>query len=303
MSSDLKPNSETLSASDYILQNFEDSDRIAILVRSRRSGETVQRITTAKNAASEDFQEWLRHKNVSSDVYVSMNTLKSDAQGRTKDDIETIRHLYLDIDHNGSSALETVENSALVPRPNYVIETSPEKYQVVWKVEGIAQNEAEALQRAMVREFGGDPAATDSTRVLRLPNFVNRKYETEHVVVAQSEATQTYHLEDFRLRTDAHDDQREYRPHQSGPRITRVELSQSERDWAFAKRALARGDDPEEVIRRIADYRAEEKHPNYARYTVEKAQAALHRSLAATSGPVERSAETVDLSPDPIKTP
>jgi hypothetical protein len=35
------------------------------------------------------------------------------------------------------------------------------------------------------------------------------------------------------------------------------EMTQSERDWAFAKRALACGDDPEEVIRRIADYRAE----------------------------------------------
>jgi hypothetical protein len=35
-------------------------------------------------------------------------------------------------------------------------------------------------------------------------------------------------------------------------------------DWAYAKRALARGDDPEEVIRRIADYRADEKHdPEY----------------------------------------
>ena len=303
MSNDLKPNTETLSASDYILQNFEDSDRIAILVRSRRSGETVQRITTAKNAASEDFQQWLRHKNVSSDVYVSMNTLKSDAQGRTKDDIETIRHLYLDIDHNGSLALETVENSALVPPPNYVLETSPEKYQVVWKVEGIAQDQAEALQRAMVREFGGDPAATDSTRVLRLPNFVNRKYETEHVVLAQSEATQTYHLEDFRLRTDAHDDNREYRPHQSSPRAPRVELSQSERDWAFAKRALARGDDPEEVIRRIADYRADEKHPNYARYTVEKAQAALNQSLNPNTRLTERSAETEDPTQEPIKMP
>ena len=67
---------------------------------------------------------------------------------------------------------------------------------------GIAQDQAEMLQRAMVREFGGDPAATDSTRVLRLPEFVNRKYETEHVVRAQPGATQTYHLEDFRLRTD-----------------------------------------------------------------------------------------------------
>lgn len=303
MSSDLKPKPETLSTSDYILQNFEASDRIAILVRSRRSGETLQRITTAKNAASEDFLEWLRHKNVGSDIYVSMNTLKLDAQGRTKDDIETIRHLYLDIDHNGSLALETVENSALVPRPNYVLETSPEKYQVVWKVEGIAQDEAESLQRAMVREFGGDPAATDSTRVLRLPNFVNRKYDAEHIVWAQSGATKTYHLEDFRLRTDAHDEPREYRPPQSNLRTPRGELSQSERDWAFAKRALARGDDPEEVIRRIADYRADEKHPNYARYTVEKAQAALNQRLNPNPRPTERSAEAQDLAQEPIKTP
>jgi hypothetical protein len=38
---------------------------------------------------------------------------------------------------------------------------------------------------------------------------------------------------------------------------------------------LARGDNPEEVIQRIADYRGDEKHPGYARYTVEKAQAQL----------------------------
>jgi hypothetical protein len=54
-------------------------------------------------------------------------------------------------------------------------------------------------------------------------------------------------------------------------------LSQSEHDWAYAKRALARGDDPEEVIQRIADYRSDDKgDPNYyARHTVAKAQAQL----------------------------
>jgi hypothetical protein len=205
MNSNLESKLDSLSAPDYILQNFEASDRIAVLVRSRKAGETIQRITTATNAASQDFQAWLRHKNVNSDVYIGMNTLRHDAQSRTKEDIETIRHLYLDIDRNGPTALEGVETSGLVPRPNYVLETSPEKYQVVWKVEGIAQDQAETLQRAMVREFGGDPAATDSTRVLRLPEFVNRKYETEHVVRAQPGATQTYHLEDFRLRTDLHE--------------------------------------------------------------------------------------------------
>jgi hypothetical protein len=302
MNSNLESKLDSLSAPDYILQNFEASDRIALLVRSRKAGETIQRITTATNAASQDFQAWLRHKNVSSDVYIGMNTLRHDAQSRTKEDIEAIRHLYLDIDRNGPSALEAVETSALVPRPNYVLETSPEKYQVVWKVEGIAQDQAETLQRAMVREFGGDPAATDSTRVLRLPEFVNRKYETEHVVRAQPGATQTYHLEDFRLRTDLHETPAQYRPHEarSGPP---GDISQSERDWAFAKRSLARGDDPEEIIRRIADYRGEEKHPSYARYTVEKAQAALQRKVGEMSSAGGETRQALEPGRDTIEIP
>jgi hypothetical protein len=40
--------------------------------------------------------------------------------------------------------------------------------------------------------------------------------------------------------------------------------SQSQHDWAYAKRVLARRDDPEVVIQRIADYRSEDKDdPNY----------------------------------------
>jgi hypothetical protein len=35
MNSNLGPKSDSLSAPDYILQNFEASDRIAVLVRSR----------------------------------------------------------------------------------------------------------------------------------------------------------------------------------------------------------------------------------------------------------------------------
>ncbi len=291
MNSFLESNGDSLSASEYILQNFEPSDRIAVLVRDRRAGETIQRITTAKNAASPEFQAWLRHKNISSDVYIGMNALKRDAQSRTKEDIETIRHLYLDVDRNGPLALEVMENSGLVPRPNYVLETSPEKYQVVWKVEGIAQQQAETLQRAMVREFGADPAATDSTRVLRVPNFVNRKYETQHLVKVRAESTQTYHLDAFRLRTDAHDDHLDREaPHEGGRRNPPGDLSQSERDWAFAKRALARGDDPEEVIRRIADYRDDDKHDPiyYARLTVAKAQAQLEKSIEGQSETAER---------------
>ena len=269
------------SASDYILDNFKPTDRIAVLVLNRQLGETTQRITTAQKASSAEFQAWLRYKNANgADIYVGMNPLQHHASTRTKDDIEKISHVYLDLDHGGIASLEALENSDLVPRPNYVLNTSPEKFQVVWKVEGMTIEEAEALNQAMVREFDGDPAATDSTRVLRLPGFANKKYATDFHVQARTESTQTYHLRNFKLQIDSQDAPRNQQEQAAGRPMTQAKLlSQSEHDWAYAKRALARGDDPEEVIRRIADYRAEEKHPNYARYTVEKARAALNSTL------------------------
>ncbi|MGH2507557.1 MAG: DNA-primase RepB domain-containing protein [Ktedonobacteraceae bacterium] len=67
--------------------------------------------------------------------------------------------LYVDLDHGGSTALEAIQNSDLVPQPNYILITSPEKFQIVWKAEAITLEGAEAPQHAMVREFGGGPGS------------------------------------------------------------------------------------------------------------------------------------------------
>jgi len=279
-----KPKRVSPTASEYINDNFKPSDRIAVLILNRNLGETTQRITTARKAASPEFQAWLRYKNANgANIYVGMNPLKQDASTRTKDDIESIRHLYVDLDHDGSAALDGIKKSDLVPQPNYVLNTSPEKFQVVWKAEGVTLEEAEALQHAMVREFGGDPAATDSTRVLRLPGFANKKYDQDFYVKASAEATQTYHLRDFKVPIDSQDAPRNHNEEPSRRnRVLSTALSQSEHDWAYAKRALTRGDDTEEIIRRIADFRAEDKpSPEYyARHTVMNAQADLRRKAA-----------------------
>jgi len=275
-----KESAKNISPTEYILTNFQRSDRVAVLVRNSGRGETVQRIAAVGKIAEPSFQDWLRHKNEkeSFDIYIGMNTLKPEARTRAKEDIETIRHLYMDIDHDGPAALAKIQQSNLVPPRNYTIDTSPDKFQVVWRVENISQEQAESLQRAMVRKFGGDPAATDSTRVLRLPGFLNRKYEGEFLVRATKHTDRVYHPQDFRLRTELIET--DFRPHRPSPQFAQThprQLSQSEHDWAYAKRALARGDDPEELIRRIADFRAGEKHDplDYARRTVTKAQAQL----------------------------
>jgi hypothetical protein len=275
-----KESTKDISAVEYLRTNFDSSDRLAILVRNRDRGETIQRITTSAKIAEPAFQEWLRFKNEKEacDIYLGMNTLKPEARGRTKEDIQRIRHLYLDIDVDGPSALAKIQKSNLVPPPNYTLNTSPDKFQVVWRIENVSQEQAELLQRAMARKFGGDPAATDSTRVLRLPGFINRKYNSEFRVQAAKHTDRVHHLQDFRLRTEPIESDFRPRHHSQTPTpsVPRL-MSQSEHDWAYARRALSRGDDPEEIIRRIADFRSTEKSDPlyYARLTVTKAQASL----------------------------
>ena len=268
-----------LKAREYIGTAFEPSDRLAILLRNHRRGETVQRITTAKRIMEPSFQEWLHFKNDREgyDVYVGMNPLKLDARTRTKEDILSIRHIYVDLDHEGAKSLASIRQSNLVPEPNYVLTTSPGKFQVVWRVEEVPQDQAEALLRAMARKFAGDPATTDSTRALRIPGFGNKKYEDDFIVRAQQNSDRVHHLRDFKLRID-HPNSPYQPPRRSSARTVSIEpqtLSQSEHDWAFAKRALAQGTDPEEIIRSIAQSRESDKSDpaDYARRTVAKAQA------------------------------
>src|SRR5260370_7436501 len=88
-------------------------------VLNRSSGETIQRITGAQKASSPEFQAWLRYKNANgSDIYIGMNPLRQDASTRTKEDIESIRHVYLDLDHGGPEPPKSLENSKPLPKPH-----------------------------------------------------------------------------------------------------------------------------------------------------------------------------------------
>ena len=287
---------KTLSASEYVLALFEPTDEVAILTRNRRTGRTIQRIATAETITSVQFQGWLRNENAAgADIFIGMNPIKNGANSRTKENIREIRHLYLDLDRGGQNALDAIRNSPDVPAPNFILETSPDKHQVVWQVEGLAIEEAESMLRAMANQFGGDPAATDSTRVLRLPGFANRKYDAEFIVQAHHESDAIHHARDFQLQEDSQETPRRFES-EAGSKLSPGHRSQSEQDWAYAKRALARGDDPTIVMQRIADFRAEDKaNPEYyARHTVLKAQSQLRDSPEVELQPdtVERSQTT-----------
>ena len=284
-----------LSASEYVLALHAPGDRVAALVRNRARKQTLQRILAAEAIASPVFLYWLIEQNdAGADIFLGMNPIKDGAYSRTKGDIKDIRHVYLDLDRKGDEALQAIRNSSEVPAPNFVLDTSPGKHQVVWKVSGFSQDEAESLLHNLANKFGGDLAATDSTRVLRLPGFANRKLPEEFIVQARQESDAIYTLRDFTIEEDSPEAPRHCGDAQQQRRtVPGSHKSQSELDWAYAKRALSRGDDPEVVIRRIADYRADDKtEPEYyARRTVVKAQAELSPRKGQSSPPPADSAE------------
>jgi len=270
----------TVTSWDYIKQNYHPDDRLAVVIK-HQSGSVVQRISTAERIASPEFQRWLRFENLrGGNIYLSVNSLQAEATSRTRAQVQTIRHVYLDIDEDGPAVLAKILSDARIPQPNYVLNTSPGKFQTLWKVEEFTLEQAERLQRAMAAEFGADEAVVDVARVLRVPGFYNKKYDTPHQVTAEKLSDQTYKPSHFRLQLDllpepargiASKPAAQSRPPQG-------HLSQSEIDWARVMRDLSRGQDPGVVQARLEQQRQDKHNPSdYAARTVSKALAELER--------------------------
>jgi RepB DNA-primase from phage plasmid len=259
-----------------VLALHAPEDHVAVVVRNQALRLCMQRILRAEAAAAPRFEAWLRRQNASGgEIFLGMNPLKDGSKGRTKEHIREIRHAYLDLDEDGDASLAALRSSSDVPAPNFVLDTSPGKHQVVWRVGGLDQDRAEALLRALASRFGGDPAATDITRVLRLPGFTNNKYPQPFLVRASQETDVVYSPRDFRIPDGAPAWPRPFEA-DGARRLAASHRSQSEADWAYARRALARGDKPEEVVERIASYRPDKSDPvYYARLTVDKALSSL----------------------------
>jgi hypothetical protein len=264
-----------LTASQYVLTLHEPNDRVAILVRNRSREQIMQRISRAEDIAHPSFQKWLQQQNdCGADIFLGMNPLRANSFARTKESVREIRHVYLDLDEEAAASLRAIRTDGGTPVPNFVLDTSPDKHQIVWRVEGFDRTQAEALLRSLAVQFHGDIAATDISRVLRMPGFANRKYNEAFLVRAIQESDAIHHLRDFAIHEDSPDALRRLADGQESPRrMPAGHRTQSEADWAYAKRALARGDDPEQIIQRIADYRADDKADPlyYARHTVQKA--------------------------------
>ena len=260
-------------------------DRMAILAIPRSEGKAEQRVFTLGQATSRKVQGWLRHLNARDyDIYLCVNPVRAGSGGREKGDIEEIRRLQLDLDEEGAAGLgrvfEDVDRGEL-PRPAHVLRSSKDRYQILWDtVPGEWEMEgAEAVMRALAARYGGDRAATDVARVMRIPGFRNKKAGRGGALVTWAwHGGPLVRPADFRgLAVSEPEPAR-----RSGGRrkMPPGHYSQSERDWAAAGDALRSGEAPDTVISRLEQQRQDKPNPGYyARRTVRRKEEELKRGL------------------------
>ena len=265
----------TPTAHEFLTRCFHPGETVALLLRKESPASTTQRIVTLEQAVAPRYLAWLRYENHNgANVYVVANPLRSGSRKRTKDCIAEVRHLYLDIDLDGDNRIAALTESRAVPAPTVILSTSPDKYQVLWKVEGFDFDRQESTLKLLAIAFGGDSACTDRNRVLRVPGFRNCKYDPAHPVTVEYPSDSAYRPADFRL--DGSLLNAVLPPYGLARTYPTNKNTHSEQDWAWVVQQLSLGEDAGKLTLSLASRRSDKPNPlYYAQRTIDIASARL----------------------------
>ena len=193
------PSAESDAPIRFLRTAFEPTDWVAVFLKSYERGTVAQRVAALAAVETERFQRWLRAMNAARyNVFVSVNAIAPGCRARTRDAIGDVRHVFLDADHDGRATLLRVSGRSDLPRPSYVLHSSPDHVHIFWRVGGFDHASVERLQKHLARELQTDPAATPVTQTTRLPGFFNHKRAQPHLVTVEYlDVNARYRPEDF----------------------------------------------------------------------------------------------------------
>ena len=167
----------------FLKTAFLPDDWIAVLLKRSDTGEAVQRVGPVSMVLNPRFQSWLRFKNVRRfNVFVSVNALTPGRRSRRRESIAVVRHVFLDADQAADRVVGAIADRSDLPPPSYIVRSSEGRAHVLWRVEAVSVERAEATQKHLARELGTDMAATSAAQMTRLPGLFNHKYNPPQLV-------------------------------------------------------------------------------------------------------------------------
>jgi hypothetical protein len=177
---------DSAAAMQFLRTAFEPDDWIAVFLKSYETGRAMQRVGPMSIFLEPRVHAWLRAMNARRyNCYVGTNSIRPGVRARTKDSIGTVRHVFLETDGDGRQLLDAIAARRDLPAPSYTIESSPNRFHVLWRVTGFTTEYVERLQKHLARELGTDPAATPCSQTTRIPGYRNQKRTPTHLVTVQ----------------------------------------------------------------------------------------------------------------------
>ena len=212
--------------------------------------------------------------------------------------------IYLEFDQPN-----TLDNliKANYPYPSAIVASSEGRHHVYWRLAGaVSKHRQEELMANIARDVGSDTVATDTSRLLRLPTFCNKKPSRDNfrasLIYPDQEMIEPTTFDDLASAVDNYQKAKSS-PISSGDsrapcasltengqlsRLgqsfnqngsvadlvkTSADQSQSGKDWFLVNEMLfAKGDDPKEVIKWLEGQSERKLNPHYyAKRTVGRA--------------------------------
>lgn len=180
---------------DFINNFYNLSDLFYIGFKDRTTGAKISWWNKAHYKDTLDYKKLQALNYYKKDIYLTLNTFKDAQKGRFEHNIKNVKFLFFDIDYNGEIIKDKIIKE--LNNPTFLIQTSPEKYQLLYKLDKENYNHADvkSISKILTNYFNTDKTF-DLARVFRCPFFTNNKNNFK-VKILQNNKDISYSLDYF----------------------------------------------------------------------------------------------------------
>lgn len=228
--------------SDFLTRSFDPSESIALFLRCTNPARTFQRIVPLERSLPPCYLGWLVHQSATgANIYVVADPLRSGSQKRTKERIAAVGICILIW-----MPTERPASHRSGPRTSFPRRTQSARHRAAnirfsggWM--GSFSSSRRVPSNCLRLRLAAIPLCTNCYRVLRLPGFLNCKYDPAYRVTVEYPGDSTSNPGGFRV------DITKANPMLSSraipPRKHPDKHTYSERDWAWVLRQLSEEED------------------------------------------------------------
>jgi len=189
---------------NFINNYFNDTDYFYIFMLNNKDTTDFKQFLHTKESFNKFYQKIKYYNNLKYSIYYSYNSFEKidNCIFRQKKYVKSIKSVIFDIDedYEDKTTQDILNTIKTYKKPTYIIQTSPNKYQIIYKLKNEITDKSlfksyEIELEKLINIFKTDKNVKDISKLLRLPRSINHKNQFLTQIIEENE--ETYNIEDF----------------------------------------------------------------------------------------------------------